>query len=214
MKTVSVYIVDDHTLFRNGLKLLLNAIPGIQVVGEAVNGREFLESFTGLRSDVVLMDIDMPVMDGIEATKAVLTDFPDTRIIALSMYADEEYYYKMIHAGVKGFLLKNSDIGELKTAIQTVNEGGTHFSEEILLSLLKNIQSVHQSEIATDNLSDREKDVLRLICEGLSTNEIAEKLVISKRTVDKHRSNILEKTSSKNTASLIVYAMKNKIIEI
>jgi DNA-binding NarL/FixJ family response regulator len=214
MNSISIIIVDDHNLFRNGLKLLLNNSSNIQVVGEADNGRKFLDLLEIKLPDIVLMDIDMPVMDGLEATLAALEKYPDLKVITLSMFGEEEYYFKMINAGVKGFLLKNSDINEVSNAIRTVYEGGTYFSEELLLNVVKNIRSTNTGLKQTTTLSEREIEVLQKICLGLSNNEIADILNISKRTVDKHRSNLLEKTNSKNTANLVIYAMKQKLIEL
>jgi DNA-binding NarL/FixJ family response regulator len=214
-KSIKLVIVDDHGLFRNGLKLLLNTTQLVQVVGEASNGVEFLELIKTNQPDIVLMDIDMPVMDGIEATRRAIALYPEMKIITLSMFGEDEYYYQMIDAGVKGFLLKNSDISELKQAIQQVHAGKTYFSEELLLSMLKNIKTVSVTDKAGEvNLSDREIEVLQQICKGLSNQEIADGLHISKRTVDKHRANLLEKTNCRNTASLVMYALKNKVIEI
>ena len=139
---------------------------------------------------------------------------PDMKIIALSMFSDEEYYYKMIEAGAKGFLLKDSDISEVKQAIISVYTGKTHFSEQILLNLVKNKTSALANENKDCSLSTRESEVLLEICMGHSNLEIAEKLNISKRTVDKHRAHLLEKTNSKNTASLVIFALKNNLIDI
>lgn len=212
---IRVVIVDDHGLFRNGLKLLLGTTSQIQVAGEAANGIEFLELLNTLEPDVVLMDIDMPGMDGIEATRRALAMKPSLKIITLSMFGEDEYYYQMIEAGVKGFLLKNSELNELKQAILQVAAGRTYFSEELLLNMLKNIKTVNVAEKQGHvNLSDREIEVLQQICKGLSNNEIADALHISKRTVDKHRANLLEKTNCRNTASLVMYALKHKLIEL
>jgi DNA-binding NarL/FixJ family response regulator len=214
-KSIKLVIVDDHGLFRNGLKLLLNTTQLVQVVGEASNGVEFLDMLKTGIPDIVLMDIDMPVMDGIEATRRAIALYPDLKIITLSMFGEDEYYYQMIDAGVKGFLLKNSDISELKQAIQQVYAGKTYFSEELLLNMLRNIKTVSVTEKPGEvSLSDREIEVLQQICKGLSNQEIADMLHISKRTVDKHRANLLEKTNCRNTASLVMYALKNKLIEI
>jgi len=213
MEKIRIIITDDHQLFRNGLKILLNAFPEFEVTGEASNGEEFLKILKNSQADVVLMDINMPEMDGIEATRRGLKLYPGIDIIALSMYGEEEYYYKMVDAGAKGFLLKDSDISEVKEAILTVRKGGSYFSQELLYNVIQKIQHrEHESKSA--NLSKREREILLKICEGLSNQEIAETLFISKRTVDKHRANLLGKTNSKNTASLILFAIKNKLIEI
>lgn len=213
MEKIRVIIADDHQLFRNGLRILLNAFPDFEVVAEASNGNEFLEVLRQQPADIALMDINMPEMDGIDATRKGLKINPDISIIALSMYGEEEYYYKMVDAGAKGFLLKDSDINEVKEAILTVRKGGSYFSQELLYHVIQKIKH-RESESKSANLSKREKEILFKICEGLSNQEIAENLFISKRTVDKHRANLLGKTNSKNTASLILFAIRNKLIEI
>jgi DNA-binding NarL/FixJ family response regulator len=213
MEKIRIIIADDHQLFRNGLKILLNGFPEFEVTGEASNGSDFIEILKNDPADIALMDINMPEMDGIEATRKGIKLCPDINIIALSMYGEEEYYYKMVDAGAKGFLLKDSDISEVREAILTVKKGGNYFSQELLYHVIQRIKH-RENENKSANLSRREKEILLKICEGLSNQEIAESLFISKRTVDKHRANLLGKTNSKNTASLILYAIKNKLIEI
>jgi DNA-binding NarL/FixJ family response regulator len=213
MEKTRIIITDDHQLFRNGLKILLNAFPDFEVTGEASNGDEFLNLIRENPADVALMDINMPEMDGIEATRKALKICPAIDIIALSMYGEEEYYYKMVDAGAKGFILKDSDISEVREAILTVRKGGSFFSQELLYHVIQKIKH-RENESKTASLSRREKEILLKICEGLSNQEIAETLFISKRTVDKHRANLLGKTNSKNTASLILFAIRHKLIEI
>ena len=213
MEKTRIIITDDHQLFRNGLKILLNAFSDFEVTGEASNGYEFLNLIRESPADVALMDINMPEMDGIEATRKALKICPAIDIIALSMYGEEEYYYKMVDAGAKGFILKDSDISEVREAILTVRKGGSFFSQELLYHVIQKIKH-RENESKTASLSRREKEILLKICEGLSNQEIAETLFISKRTVDKHRANLLGKTNSKNTASLILFAIRHKLIEI
>ncbi|MDR2926899.1 MAG: response regulator transcription factor [Cytophagaceae bacterium] len=212
-KKIKVFLVDDHTLFLNGLKMLLNSMAGFTVAGQASNGLEFLKTYKEAHADVILLDISMPEMNGIEAARIALSENPDLKIITLSMYGEQEYYSKMLENGVRGFLLKDSDISEVKLAIQTVAEGGNYFSHE----LLRNIIFAKKEKLVIDeyeSLSERELEVLIEICQGLANNEIADKLFISKRTVEKHRANILMKTNCKNTASLVVYAIRNHLVEI
>jgi len=213
MEKIRIIIADDHQLFRNGLKMLLEASSEFEIAGEASNGAEFLKILRNIAADIVLMDINMPEMDGIEATRKGLKLCPSIAVIALSMYGEEDYYYKMVDAGAKGFLLKDSDISEVKEAIRTVKKGGSYFSQELLYHVIQKFKH-RESETKSANLSKREKEILYKICEGFSNHEIAESLFISKRTVDKHRANLLGKTNSKNTASLILFAIKNKLIEI
>jgi len=209
-----VIIVDDHTLFRNGLRILLNNMDNYHVIAEAANGKQFLDMLEHDVPDLVLLDINMPVMDGIEAATIAHEKYPDIKIITLSMYGEEDYYYKMVNAGVKGFVLKNSDIKEVKAAMDIVYEGGSFFSSELLQNLVNSLKSAPKSKEFHAELSEREMEILILICQGLSNQEIGDKLFISKRTVDKHRANILEKSESKNTAQLVVYAIKNRLVEL
>ncbi len=211
-----ILLVDDHTLFRNGLKMLLIDSDGFVVAGECSTGVEFLKYLQTDQPDVVLLDIEMPDMGGIEAAEKALRLYPDLRIITLSMYGEEDYYFKMVSLGVKGFLLKNSDIAEVRNAIAVVMEGGSYFSQELLFNLVSNLKSSGDGadEGGDQALSGRELEILLHICKGYSNQEIADVLFISKRTVDKHRANILFKTGCKNTANLVVYAIKNKLVNI
>jgi DNA-binding NarL/FixJ family response regulator len=193
--------------------MLLETIPEFVIAGEASNGTEFIDILKNCDAEIALMDINMPEMDGVEATRRGMKVCPSLSVIALSMYGEEEYYYKMVDAGAKGFLLKDSDISEVREAILTIKKGGSYFSQELLHHVIQRIKN-RETESKSANLSKREKEILLKICEGLSNQEIAESLFISKRTVDKHRANLLGKTNSKNTASLILFAIKNKLIEI
>ena len=213
MEKLSVLLVDDHQLFREGLSLLLENLPYIDGVDEASNSDTFLSLLEQKNPDIIFMDIDMPGVDGIEATQKALRLYPDLNIIALSMYGDEDYYTRMINAGAKGFILKNSGIQDVEAAIQNVIAGRNYFSQEILTGLLNSINRKNQPTKSTD-LSEREIEVLYQICKGLSNQEIADTLCISKRTVDKHRENLLSKTNSKNTAGLVMYAIKNGVVEV
>jgi DNA-binding NarL/FixJ family response regulator len=220
---IRIILVDDHRLFRDGLRQLLTADKRFEVVAEAASGEEFLESVaTGFPGSldpprefgpVVFMDIDMPGMGGVEATRQGLGRWPGLRIVALSMHGEQEFYEPMVEAGAKGFLLKNSDFAQVAAAAESVASGGTFFSPELVPELA--VAMRHRGEWhEIEPLSERETEVLPLVCEGLSNHEIAERLFISKRTVDKHRANILAKTGCRNTASLVIYAVKNNLIKI
>ncbi|MBK8806223.1 MAG: response regulator transcription factor [Bacteroidales bacterium] len=210
---MSVFIVDDHNLFREGLKFLLSNCSIIGSIYEANCGKQFLEQLDTLKPDVVLMDIEMPEMNGIETTQLAMSKCPDLKVIALSMYSYENYYSQMIDAGAKGFLLKNSKFEMVEHAILEVYSGNNYFSNEILVAILSNLNK-KKSPKKISILSEREIEILFNICKGLSNSEISELLSISKRTVDKHRENLLLKTESKNTAGLVIYAIKNGIFEI
>ncbi len=216
MEKVKLFLVDDHKIFREGLKHLIEVEEVGTVVAEAGNGQEFLLKLEDATPDIVLMDISMPLMNGIEATQMAREKFPDLKVLALSMHGDEEYYYKMIEAGVKGFLLKDSGIKEIERAIFAVLEGESYFSNELLRQIISGMNSKKSNESAVekDGISTRELEVLRLICAGLTNEEIADKLCISAQTVKGHRSNLLSKTNCKNSASLVMYAIKNKVVEV
>lgn len=212
----TLIIVDDHLIFRQGLTSLINLENIATVIGEASNGIEFLTLLSSLKPDLVLMDIDMPHMNGMDATKKALEIIPDLKIIAFTMYADEEYYYKMIDMGVKGFILKSSGINELEKAISDVVMGESHFSNELLRKIISNFghNNNNNKAIGNSGLTVRELEVLQHICKGFNNDEMAEKLFVSAKTIKSHRSNLLEKTNCKNTPALILYAVKNKLIEI
>ena len=207
---IKIALVDDHALFRNGLRGLIDGRNGCRVVAESSDGSEFLENAEAMSADVVFMDIAMPTLSGDKATALALEQNPNLRVICLSMFGDEKYYSRMVEAGAKGFLLKDSSIDEVFTAIESVMAGEEYICKDVMRALSTAMRRNDDAE----NLSEREIDVLLGICRGLSTQEIADQLYISKRTVDSHRANILEKTSSRNTASLVVYAIKNNLVEI
>jgi DNA-binding NarL/FixJ family response regulator len=209
-KEIKIALVDDHTLFRNGLRGLIDGNNGCRVVAEAGDGADFLANEEAIEADVVFMDIAMPNLSGEKATILALERNPNLKVICLSMFGDEKYYSLMVEAGAKGFLLKDSSIEEVFKAIDAVMAGEEYICEEVLKALSGAMRKNENTEL----LSEREIDVLLGICRGLSTQEIADKLFLSKRTVDTHRANILEKTGSKNTASLVVYAIKNNLVEV
>ena len=212
MEPYKIILVDDHSLFRNGLRGLLERRAACRVVGEAASGEEFLAMLGGVDADVVFMDFAMPGLDGAQTTERALAQRPDLKIITLSMFGEESYYSRMVEAGARGFLLKDSDIGDVIEAVETVAAGGSYFSPQLLSSLTGRMRT--REDAADEQLSSREREILVAVCRGLSNQEIADELFISKRTVDKHRANILEKTGCKNTASLVVYAIRNGIVDI
>ena len=217
---IRIALVDDHSLFRSGMQMLLASCPDFEVVVDAGSGEEFLEMLDTAAPDVVFMDYSMPGMNGAEATVKALERNPDLKIITLSMFGDNAYYSHMMAVGAKGFLLKDSGFDEVVAAVHTVNDGGEYFSASLLEALSHSMRSVHIGDtvadeiVDADRLSEREIEILVAICQGLSTQEIADKLYISKRTVDKHRANILEKSGCKNTASLVVYAIRHRLVEV
>jgi DNA-binding NarL/FixJ family response regulator len=213
---IKIIIVDDHAIFRGGLKSVLSQIPEFLVQDEAKTGKEFLDIIKLYKPDIVLMDIKMPEMDGIEATEEAIKLYPDLKIIALSSYSDNVYYYKMINAGVQGFVLKKSSVEELEKAINEVYSGHNYFPHDILKNIILKIGKTGVDSVKNDHisLSQREKEVMQLICQGFTSTEIAEKLHLSPKTVDNHRTNLLSKTDTKNSAHLVMFAIKNHLMEI
>lgn len=208
---IKILLADDHKIFRESLRKLLSVEKIAEVIGEAGDGKQLLALLDQHSPDLVLMDISMPVMDGIETAKKALEKYPDLKILTLSSFGDEKYYYKMVEAGVKGFVLKNSGISELEQAIREVAEGGSWFSNELLQKVIISISKAASKET---EISDREVEILKFICDGLTNDQIAEKIHLSPDTIKWHRNNLLSKTGCSNTAALIIYAIKNKLIDI
>ncbi len=208
MEIIGIIIADDHVIFRKGLRTVLNEIPFIKVIAEASDGHDLLNILKKHPADIILMDINMPGMNGVEATKKVIEKYPDTEVIALTMHEEIGYFNQMIDAGAKGFLLKKTNKEQLETAIKSVFHGETYFSEEFVITAQPNIP---QNKLDID-ISEREKEVLKLIAKGYSNQEIAEKLFLSKRTVDGHKTRLFEKTGAKNAPNLIMFAIKNGLI--
>ncbi|MFR9513091.1 MAG: response regulator transcription factor [Rikenellaceae bacterium] len=210
---MKIILVDDHSLFRRGLRSLLECHENYEVVAEASSGEEFLAMLDHTEVDIVFMDISMEGISGDVATRRALATHPDLKVITLSMFGDENYYKLMVEAGAKGFLLKDTDIREVVEAIEIVAAGGDYFNNKIFTSLTDNMRTSEVGSIDNDILSSRETEILIAVCQGLSNHQIADSLFISKRTVDKHRANIMEKTGCKNTANLVVYAVKNRLVD-
>jgi DNA-binding NarL/FixJ family response regulator len=213
-KIYNLIVVDDHSIFRDALKFILAQALNLNVIAEASNGKEFLELLNTCTPDLALVDISMPDMNGTDATREAIIKCPGLKVIALSMHHDEIYYYKMLEAGAKGFVLKESGREELLKAIYMVLNGENYFSNQILCKIIREFYNESDVKKITPvneiNLSKREKEVLDLICTGYSNNEIANNLGISKRTIEGYRSSLLKKTGAKNSVHLVLYAKKNK----
>lgn len=210
---IRVIIVDDHEIFRSGLKMVINKLAYAKVVAEAADGVDFLHIIDEIETDIVLMDIEMPVMNGIEATRKAIEKYPSMKIIALTMFKEDAYIQSMIEAGVKGFLIKNIRKEVLDRALQAVYNGKTYYSEELWDYFTKTIAKEEKQDNKLE-VTKREMEVLELLAEGLSNKEIADRLFISERTIVGHKSNLMAKTNTKNTVALLAYAIKNGIINI
>jgi len=211
---LKIFIVDDHEFFRNGLKMVINRLKYAKVTGEASNGKEFLDLLSQYEPDIVLIDIQMPLMNGIEATRLALEEYPDLKIVALTMFDDEEYVQSMIDAGAKGFLLKNITRDVLDQALQAIQSGKNYYSPELWDFFTRKMAHEPRRDEDVVQFTRREKEILQLICDGMANKEIADKLFISERTVIGHKSNLLAKTNCKSSVGLLSYAIRNKLVEI
>ncbi len=213
--SVKIIIVDDHEIFRNGLKMVLGKLDYVDVVGEAANGQDFLDLIRKVTCDIVLMDIEMPIMSGIDATIIALKEYPDLKVISLTMFTDDNYIQSMMDAGVKGFLVKNINKDTLNKAITTVAAGGNYYSEELFKFFTQKLNKKEEPKNTDEvKFTSREKEILQLLSEGLSNKEIADILYVSERTVVGHKSNMLAKTGCKSAISLLAYALRHKLIII
>ncbi|MGE5406419.1 MAG: response regulator [Methanosarcina sp.] len=217
-ESYNVIIVDDHKLFREGLVFMISKMKGFEVVGEASSGIAFLELIEKVQADIVIMDIAMPGIDGVSATATALEKYPELKIIALTMFCDEEYYYKMIQAGVSAYILKESGKDELAAAMNAVVNGENYFSQKILHNIIINMNNNKTIKTAEKpqeiRLTRRETEILTLICQGMSNAQISDRLCLSLRTVEGHKSNLFSKTGVKNSISLVMLAMKMHLVEI
>lgn len=217
MNTIKIVLVDDHRIFRDGLKSLLSEVDFIEVTGEASDGNELLEMLKTIKPDLAIVDISMKGLSGIEVSKRIASFYPDVKIMILSMHTNEEFVVNAIKAGVKGYLSKDTSKEELLDAIKIIYEGGECYSklvsENFLKSYIKKVKA-EQSLVENKTLTLREIEILKLAAIGLTNKEIADKLFISTKTVDCHKNNIVQKLKLKNTAEMVLYAVKNRIIEV
>ncbi len=215
MNTIRVLIADDHTLVRAGFRSLLESVAGLEVVGEASNGREALQQIESLRPDVVLMDIAMSELNGLEATARAVKDFPNVRVIILSMHANEEYVLQALRVGAAGYLLKDAGTVELELAVKAVASGETYLSppisKQVISDYVQRVSGEAESEPATgsqlERLTSRQREILQLIAEGYTTQAIAQKLDLSVKTVETHRMQLMERLDIHDIAGLVRFAI-------
>ncbi len=214
--TIHVAIAEDQRLFRECLVSLLNGFDRVQVNVEAANGKELLEQLyvATPTPQVVLLDLTMPEMNGLETTRQLKKLFPDLKIIILSVHSEERHIVHMVGEGVNGYLVKNSELSEVVQAVQAVHEKGFYFNESVLRAIHSGMAQKHEKSYNPNSpLTAREKEILELVCQEFTTLEIAEKLFLSVRTVDGHRNNLLEKTGARNTAGLVIYALRHDLFK-
>jgi DNA-binding NarL/FixJ family response regulator len=219
MKTITIAIADDQMLFRRGMAAIINSFDDMMVVCETDNGRKlltFLETTTQ-KPDVILMDLSMPELNGIDTMKIIHEKYPDQKVIILSIHNEEKFVVHLIELGANAYLFKNAEPEDVENAIRGVVEKGFYFSESLMLTFQKRLNNKKTHVSVHDNipitLTIREIEVMNLICQELTAQEIAEKLFISVRTVDGHRNNLLEKTGARNTAGLVIFAIKNNLVD-
>ena len=215
MPPIRLVIADDHEIFRDGLALMLSRQETITLIGQAGDGRELIQLVTDHKPDIVITDIKMPKLDGIAASKHLLQQYPGLKIIALSMFEEENLIVEMLEVGAKGYLLKNADKKEILEAIFTVNEGNIFYCKHTsarLASLIVRSKFEPKKQDPSLLFTDRERQVVRLICQQFTAQEIGEQLFLSRRTVEGYRTKILEKMEAKNTAGVVVFALKHGLI--
>jgi two-component system response regulator NreC len=217
MQKIKVLVVDDHTIVRDGICILLGLAGDVEIVGEASNGKEAIEMVKKLKPDVVIMDIAMPIMNGIEATRRINKEFPEIKILALTQYSNKEYVYPIIEAGAKGFISKTAASSELASGIRSIYKGDSFLSPSVAKVFVEDYQmgsTIKTNHDPYDELTYREREILKLLAEGYTINEIAEMLIISPKTVDGHKTRLMSKLDIHSRADLIKYAVRKGIIII
>ena len=214
MANIKVLLADDHKIVRDGIKLMLESQAGIDVVAEAENGMDVIKKLKHETVDLIVMDINMPEMDGITATRTIKEKYPDLKVLALTMSNDDLHIRQMIQAGASGYIMKSAGRNELKEAILTIMDGKHYFSDEATQSIMMDLVKGKGKSSSPDpiHITDRELEILDLIVQEYTNQEIAEKLYISSRTVDAHRRNLLQKTGARNTAGLVKYAFQHNLV--
>ncbi len=217
MEKIKIVLVDDHQMFRDGVKSVLSDEDNIEVIGEIGNGNDLYEVLKSIKPDVIITDISMPEISGIDIAKYVSENYPEIKILILSMHSSEEFITKALSAGANGYLPKDTSMNELLKAINTIYTGDNYFNKEISDTILKSI--INKSKSAKENaknetLTKREKEIVNLVVDGLANKEIADKLFISVRTVDSHKNNIMQKLNLKSSVELVKYAIKNNLAKL
>lgn len=211
---IRILITDDHQLFREGIANLLSASPQIEIVGQAENGRQAIEKAMELKPDIVMMDLSLPLINGVEATRILQKELPQTKVLVLSMHAEKNYIKEALEAGASGYLFKDCTYDQLIEAIHTVHQGKKYLSGNITEVLIRDYLNKEAVPETKAELSEREAEILKLIAEGKTTREIADMLFISVKTVGTHKQHILENLQLKTTADLIKYAIKKGIVSL
>lgn len=216
MDRIRILVADDHTIVREGIRLLLEAQPDMEVVGDAADGEQAVSAVRQLQPDVVLIDIAMPKLNGLEATRAIKREFPQVQVIALTMYESDEYFFQVLNAGASGYVLKKAASADLLGAVRAVHAGDVFLYPSVARRLVSDYMTRVKSgeeQSSFDRLTQREREVLRLVAEGHTNQEIADKLVISASTVQTHRTRIMQRLNLHNRAELIQYAVRKGLLD-
>ncbi|MBI4503926.1 MAG: response regulator transcription factor [Chloroflexi bacterium] len=213
MPKIRILVADDHTLIRRGIVGLINAQPDMEVVGEAGTGQEAMQETRRASPGVVLMDIGMPDIDGLAATRDIRKQFPQVQVLMLTMHDREDYLFRALRAGAAGYILKGADVQDLLSAIRSVHQGDVYLYPTVTKKLLADYLGRVESQAGYDNLTEREREVLRLIAQGKTTTEIAQILSLSPHTVQTHRDHIMEKLNLHRKAELIKYAIRKGLVD-
>ncbi len=212
MARIRLLLVDDHQIVRAGLRMLFAAEPDMEIVGEAGGGEEAIEAVLTLQPDVVIMDVAMPGMNGIEATRRIKEVAPSVAVLALTMHEDEQYFFEMLNAGASGYIPKRAAPDDLVAAIHAVADGNVFLHATLARFLMHDVMPAGHLAQVSDELSDREREILTLVAEGLTSREIAQRLIISPKTVDRHRENIMSKLNLHTRAELVRYAVARGLL--
>ncbi len=214
--TIHILLADDHTILRAGLRMMLNAQPDFEVVGEAQDGRQAIQEAQKLQPDVILMDITMPDMNGIEATRQIKKLLPETKVLILTMHEHDEYVFQALRAGASGYMLKEAADTDLISALRVIQNGQFYLSptaQSVMVGdYLQRVRTGEEKD-SYSSLTEREREILKLVAEGYTNNQIAERLIISPKTVDTHRTHVMDKLNLHSRAELVKYAMRRGLLE-
>ncbi len=214
--SIHILLADDHTILRAGLRMMLNAQPDFEVVGEAQDGRHAIQEAQRLQPDVILMDITMPDMNGIEATRQIKKLLPETKVLILTMHEHDEYVFQALRAGASGYMLKEAADTDLISALRVIQNGQFYLSptaQSVMVGdYLQRVRTGEEKD-SYSSLTEREREILKLVAEGYTNNKIAERLIISPKTVDTHRTHVMDKLNLHSRAELVKYAMRRGLLE-
>lgn len=216
MNKIKIAIADDYKIYRDGLKVGLSADENMEIIGEADNGEELMKALETISPDVILMDLKMPLMDGMEATKQVRKKYPSIKVLVVTMYEDDKFIIHLMENGANGYLLKNAEPDEIRKSIYSVHENGYYFNDVVNKALLKKLvlkNNLKPSFNQNIDLTEREQEVLKMICEEKTAAEIAKEIFLSPRSVEGIRQRLIEKIGVRNTAGLVMFAVKNGIVD-